>query len=58
MEAAELARARLAAQQTVRQGKARRARERRLTGSPAARKDLAQDYAAVNPREARRADRS
>lgn len=57
MEAQELAKAKLSARQTKTQGKARRARERRLKGDPAARKALAQDYAAVSERERRRAGR-
>lgn len=58
MEAEELARATLAARQGKTQARARRARERRLKGSAAARKDLALDYAAVSDKERRRADRS
>lgn len=57
MEAEELARAKLAAAQTVRQTKARRAREAAMKGSPAARKALAQDFAAVNDVERFRAVR-
>lgn len=53
--AAELARAKLSARQANTQAKARRSRERRLKGNPAARKALAQDYAAVSDVEARRA---
>lgn len=55
MEAEELARATEAARQTKRQAAARRTRETRLKGSPAARRELAQDYAAVNEKERRRA---
>lgn len=51
MEAEELARAKLSAQQTARQATARRNRERRLSGSTAARRALAADYAPVNDRE-------
>ena len=58
MEAEELARAQLSASQTKRQASARRSRERRLKGSPAARKALAQDYAPVSQKERFRADRS
>jgi len=57
MEAEELARAQLSARQTKTQRAARRARERRLKGSPLARKALAQDYSAVSEKERRRADR-
>lgn len=55
MEATELARAQENARQAKRQATARRARERRLKGSPVARQELARDYAAVSPAEARRA---
>lgn len=57
MEAEELARAKAAARQAIVGRKARRARERRLKGNPAARLALAKDYAAVNDKERRRADR-
>lgn len=57
MEAEELARAKLSASQGKNQAKARRARERRLRGNPAARKALAQDYAAVSEKERLRAER-
>lgn len=55
MEAQELARAKLSAQQTKRQKAARRNRERRLTGSRAARQALAQDFSAVSEAERHRA---
>lgn len=57
MEAEELAKAKLSARQTKTQRQARRARERRLKGDPGARRELAQDYAAVNEKERRRAGR-
>lgn len=56
-EAAELARATNAARQPARQAAARRYREHRMKGNPTARRELAQDYAAVSPVEARRARR-
>jgi len=55
MEAAELAKAKAAASQGKTLARNRRARERRMRGNPAARKELAQDYAAVNEKERRRA---
>lgn len=45
MEAEELRRARLSAAQTANQTKARKARERALTGDPEARRELAKDWA-------------
>lgn len=47
MEAEELARATESARQDKRQASARRARERRMKGSTAARKALAADFGAV-----------
>lgn len=55
MEAEELQRATMAAQQDRKQARARLTRERRLAGSQAARRELAQDFSAVNATERRRA---
>lgn len=57
MEAAELARAQASQRSEKTQKAARRTRESRLKGNPAARKALAQDYAAVNAKERNRAER-
>lgn len=57
MEAEELERARLAAEQDRRQVQARRSRENALKGNATAREDLAKDYAAVNAKERARAQR-
>lgn len=57
MEAEELARARMAAEQAPRQARARRARENAMKGDVAARLALAADFAAVNDKERARAHR-
>lgn len=57
MEAEELARATEALRQGKRQARARRARERRMTGSRGARNALAKDYAATTDAERLRAAR-
>lgn len=55
MEADELARAQASVVAERNQKAARRSREAKLKGNPAARRDLAKDYAAVNAKERRRA---